>query len=95
VLEAMACGAVVVGSDTPPITEVIAQGENGLLVPFGDTAAIAGAVLRVLADPDSHAQLAEAARQTIIARHDLYGVCLPRQLALIERVAAGQMAEQE
>ena len=95
VLEAMACGAVVVGSDTPPITEVIAQGENGLLVPFGDTAAIAGAVLRVLDDPDSHAQLAEAARQTIIARHDLYGVCLPRQLALIERVAAGQMAEQE
>jgi glycosyltransferase involved in cell wall biosynthesis len=89
VLEAMACGAVVVGSDTPPVTEVIAHGENGLLVPFGDSAAISRAVLGVVADPDSHVQLAEAARQTIIARHDLYGVCLPRQLELIERVAAG------
>ena len=95
VLEAMACGAVVVGSDTPPVTDVIARGENGLLVPFGDTAAIARAVLGVVADPDGHAHLAEAGRQTIVARHDLYGVCLPRQLELIERVAAGQMAEQE
>jgi hypothetical protein len=60
-----------------------------LLVPFSDSAAIARAVLGVVADPDGHAQLAEAARQTIIARHDLYGVCLPRQLELIERVAAG------
>jgi glycosyltransferase involved in cell wall biosynthesis len=89
VLEAMACGAVVVGSDTPPVTEVIAHGENGLLVPFGDSAAIARAVLGVVADPDGHAHLAEAGRQTIVARHDLYGVCLPRQLELIERVAAG------
>jgi glycosyltransferase involved in cell wall biosynthesis len=89
VLEAMACGAVVVGSDAPPVTEVMAHGENGLLVPFGDSVAIARAVLGVVADPDGHAQLAEAGRQTIVARHDLYGVCLPRQLELIERVAAG------
>lgn len=95
VLEAMAYGAVVVASDTPPVTEVIARGENGLLVPFGDTAAIARAVLGVVADPDGHAHLAEAGRQTIIERHDLHSICLPRQLELIERVAAGQMAEQE
>ena len=94
VLEAMACGAVVVASDTPPVTEAIAHGENGLLVPFGDTGAIARVVLGVLADPDGHAHLAEAGRQTIIARHDLYGVCLPRQLELIERVAAGQVTEE-
>lgn len=94
VLEAMACGAVVVGSDTPPVTEVIAHGENGLLVPFGDTAAIARAVLDVVADPEAHAHLAEAGRRTIVARHDLYGVCLPRQLDLIERIAAGIAAEE-
>ena len=89
VLEAMACGAVVIGSDTPPVAEVIEHGRNGLLAPFWDPPAIAAAVGRVLDDPGGHAQLAEAGRQTIIDRYDLHGVCLPRQLELIERVAAG------
>jgi glycosyltransferase involved in cell wall biosynthesis len=94
-LEAMACGAVVVAADTPPVREAIAHGKGGLLVPFADPAAIAAAVLGVVAEPDAHAQLAEGGRQAIVARHDLYSICLPRQLELIERVAAGQMAEQE
>jgi glycosyltransferase involved in cell wall biosynthesis len=79
----------VVGSDTPPVTEVITHGENGLLVPFGDTAAIAQAVLGAVGDAAGHAHLAEAGRRTIVERYDLHGVCLPRQLDLIERVAAG------
>jgi glycosyltransferase involved in cell wall biosynthesis len=94
-LEAMACGAVVVAADTPPVREAIAHGKAGLLVPFADSAAIAGAVLGVAAEPDAHAHLAEAGRQAIVARHDLYSICLPRQLDLIERVAAGHMAEEE
>ncbi|MCZ8150296.1 MAG: glycosyltransferase, partial [Roseomonas sp.] len=94
-LEAMACGAVVVAADTPPVREAIAHGKGGLLVPFADPAAIAAAVLGVVAEPDAHAQLAEGGRQAIVARHDLYSICLPRQLELIERVAAGQMAERE
>jgi glycosyltransferase involved in cell wall biosynthesis len=79
----------VVGSDTPPVTEVITHGENGLLAPLWDPPAIARTVLGVLADPPGHAHLATAGRQTMIDRFDLYGVCLPRQLDLIERVAAG------
>ena len=94
-LEAMACGAVVVAADTPPVREAIAHGKAGLLVPFADSAAIAGAVLGVAAEPDAHAHLAEAGRQAIVARHDLYSICLPRKLDLIERVAAGHMAEEE
>lgn len=90
VLEAMACGAVVVGSDTPPVAEVIAHGENGLLVPFWDPPAIAAAVLGVLKDPAGHAHLGVAARETIRARYDLHSICLPRQLDIIERVAAGE-----
>jgi glycosyltransferase involved in cell wall biosynthesis len=88
-LESMACGAVVVGSDTPPVAEAITHGETGLLVPFFEPEAIAATVLKVLADPAGHAGLAAAARQSVIARYDLRRVCLPRQLDLVERLAAG------
>ncbi len=89
-LEAMACGAPVVGSDTPPVAEVIADGENGLLVPFFDPEAIAGTVLSLLADPPRRAALAAAGRQSVIGRYDLRTHCLPRQLDLVERLAAGE-----
>ncbi len=88
-LESMACGAVVVGSDTPPVAEAITHGETGLLVPFFDPDAIAHSVLGVLADPAGHAHLAEAARRRVVERYDLRTVCLPRQLDMVERLAAG------
>jgi glycosyltransferase involved in cell wall biosynthesis len=91
----MACGAVVVGSATPPVAEVVTHGETGLLVPFFDPPAIARGVLGVLADPAAHAPLAEAARRRIIERYDLRSVCLPRQLDLVERLAAGLDPEPE
>jgi glycosyltransferase involved in cell wall biosynthesis len=94
-IESMSCGAIVVGSDTPPVAEAITHGENGLLVPFFDPARIAATVLGVLADPAGHRHLAEAARASAIARYDLATVCLPRQLDLLERVAAGLDPEPE
>jgi glycosyltransferase involved in cell wall biosynthesis len=92
-LEAMACGAVVVGSDTPPVAEAITHGVDGLLVPFFDAGAIAAAVSRVLADPAGHAPLGAAARESVVARYDLAKICLPRQLDLVERIAAGLLPE--
>jgi glycosyltransferase involved in cell wall biosynthesis len=94
-LEAMACGALVVGSDTPPVAEAITHGENGLLVPFFAPETIAERVLGVLADPQAHAPLATAGRASIVRRYDLRTVCLPRQLELVERLAAGVEMEAE
>ena len=50
-LEAMACGALVVGSDTAPVREIIRDGENGVLVPFFDVSRLVCALRAALDEP--------------------------------------------
>ena len=61
--EALACGCVVVGSDTPTVTEFIAHEQNGLLVSFFDPKGLADAVLRVIEDAHLARRLRTGARQ--------------------------------
>lgn len=88
-LEAMSAGCLVLGSATPPVQEVIADGENGLLTDFFDTDALGRRILGILADPGGHAALRTAARRTVVDRFDLNTVCLPRHLELIATLAGG------
>jgi glycosyltransferase involved in cell wall biosynthesis len=44
----MACGALVIGSDTGPVTEIITDGKNGLTVPFFDTKKLANTIVKQL-----------------------------------------------
>ncbi|WP_426957431.1 glycosyltransferase [Muricoccus radiodurans] len=88
VLEAMACGALVIGSATPPVQEVIEDGRNGLLTDLFDPPALARRIAAVLADPAAHAPMRERARKTVVERYDLARVTLPRQLAVVEALAA-------
>lgn len=90
VLEAMACGAVVIGSDTPPVAEVIEDGRNGLLVDFFDPKAVADRVDAVLGEPQRFAEVRAAARRGVVERFDLRSVCLPAQVRLIEDLHAGR-----
>lgn len=85
-LEAMAAGCLVVGSRTRPVEEVIVDGENGVLVDFFKPEEIAERVVTALAEPESFAKIRERARQTIVETYDLNRICLPGQLALIERL---------
>ena len=89
-LEAMSCECLVIGSATAPVQEVIEDGVNGLLVDFFSPDAVAAAVVRALADPAAMAPLREAARRTVQERYDLQSICLPRQIALADAVAAGR-----
>lgn len=81
-LEAMAAGAFVVGSDTPPVAEVIEDGVNGWLVDFFDAGKIAERVAKALTTRHDQAALREAARQTVVSRYDLTA-CLNAQKDLI------------
>jgi hypothetical protein len=89
-LEAMSAGCLVIGSATPPVEEVIRDGDNGLLVDFFSPPAIAEAVDRVLSHRDRMADVRRRARETVIERYDLRGVCLPRHIALVDAVASGR-----
>ena len=82
-LEAMAAGCVVIGSNTPPVAELIQHGNNGLLFDFFDQAELANCVEAALANPAQFDSLRQQARHTIIGQYDLKTVCLPKQLALL------------
>jgi glycosyltransferase involved in cell wall biosynthesis len=88
-LEAMAAGCLIVGSATPPVQEVIEDGRNGWLVDFFSPAAIADRVVEALAQGPNLAPLRQAARWTALGRYAL-ARCLPRQVALLETLAAGR-----
>jgi glycosyltransferase involved in cell wall biosynthesis len=87
-LNAMACGATMLCSDTAPVREVITHGENGLLCDFFDDAGFAERALEVLADPARHrATLGAAAAETVIQRYSL-DVTFPQITELFDEVAA-------
>jgi glycosyltransferase involved in cell wall biosynthesis len=83
-LEAMSAGALVVGSRTAPVEEVIVDGHNGYLVDFFDTGALVDRVCRALAEPRAQWPLRQAARATIQERFDLRRRTLPAQIRLVE-----------
>jgi glycosyltransferase involved in cell wall biosynthesis len=88
-MDAMSCGAVVLGSRTPPVEEMIREGENGLLADFFSPEDFAGKAVEVLKDPAAYRPLGRAAEQMIVERYSLEAV-LPRMLDLYERTANGK-----
>lgn len=88
-VEALAAGTLVVGSNTPPVAEVITDGVNGRLVDFFDVAGWSATLTDALARPEAHDDMREAARRIVRDRYDLRSVCLPRQVDLLTRLQQG------
>lgn len=65
-MEAMAAECVIVGSNTAPVTELLRDGENGLLTDFLSPEEIADQVDRVLDAPDRMVELGKNARKDIV-----------------------------
>lgn len=90
VLEAMACGVPVVGSDIPGINDVITHGKNGLLVPARNPEVLATAVLTLLNDEDFRRRLGQNARRLMVGKYS-WDIIIEK----IEKVYYEAMEEQD
>lgn len=70
-LEAMAAGLAVITTDRPPMSGVVENDVNGLLVPAGDATALARTVVKLAADPAKRWRLGSAARASVASRFSL------------------------
>lgn len=88
VLEAMGFGLPILSTGVHGIPEMVRADREAVLVPPGNSAALAAGLARLLSDPSDGAQLAENAR----ARVGEFSAArlLPRHLALACAVAAGE-----
>ncbi|MEO0085553.1 MAG: glycosyltransferase family 4 protein [candidate division WOR-3 bacterium] len=85
VMEANACGMPVVVADSPGLRDSSRDGVNGLMYPFGDVAALAGHIERLLTDEPLRQRLG---RQAIDwARQWTWDAAADRMQAVIEQVA--------
>ena len=82
-LEAMACGAPIVASDTPPVREVMTEGGSGPLVDFFDVAEICRTLLQQLATRRVHGRF----RQPVSTKES--GFCQRNAISSYERVLLG------
>lgn len=83
-LEALSTGCLVVASSTPPVTEIIQDGVNGLLVNFFSPQEISDRVEEVLNHPTQMAAIRVKARETILEHYNLAQL-LPKHLHWIEQ----------
>jgi glycosyltransferase involved in cell wall biosynthesis len=90
-LEAMAAGRPVVGTAVGDVPEQIDHGVSGYVVPAGDAASLASAVL-VLADPERRLRFGRAGRERV-ARHYSLGRMVDRTLEVYEAALLRQRSE--
>ena len=86
-VEAAACGTPAVAADAPGLRESVRHGETGLLVPYGDAAALADALGAFAGDPARVETLGAAARR--FAEGFSWERAAERTEAHLERAAGG------
>lgn len=70
-LEAMSCGCLVVGSDTPPVREVLRHAENGFLTSFWDSEGMADMIVHILENRGKYDAIRRNARSLIEERYSV------------------------
>ncbi|MBL8138823.1 MAG: glycosyltransferase [Acidobacteria bacterium] len=87
-LDAMAMGLAIVGTRAGGIPEAVVDGTTGLLVPPGNSEALADAIVRLLGDATSRRRMGDAGRARVAAQ---FGVdrLVDGTLAVYERLRPG------
>jgi len=88
-LEAMAFGVPVVGTEQMGTPEMVVDGETGRLVRPGDASALADALLDVLKDPDAAEHRAAAARRDV-ERRFTWDHVVDRMTPALESLGSGR-----
>ena len=70
VLEAMTLGTVVIGTRSPGVTELVVDGQTGLLVPQRDPEAFATAIVRLLRSSSLQGELRAGATREMATHYD-------------------------
>jgi glycosyltransferase involved in cell wall biosynthesis len=83
--EAMMRGTAVVASAAGGLMEQVVEGETGYLAPAGDALALAGALARVLGDPEHAERLGAAGRRHALT-HFTFDAYTDRMLEMLEAV---------
>jgi glycosyltransferase involved in cell wall biosynthesis len=84
-LESLACGTPVVGFAAGGVTEVVGDGETGLLVPPADVGALGSALAGLLADDGRRAAMGTRARRTAEEKYSA-GLQARRYIELYRRL---------
>jgi glycosyltransferase involved in cell wall biosynthesis len=87
VAEAMAAGRAVVATAVGGVRDVVLDGETGVLVPSGDTAALANALAQRLADPAGTLRMGVRGREVAAERFSEDGV-ISRLISLYQELKA-------
>ncbi|MBN1164777.1 MAG: glycosyltransferase [Candidatus Krumholzibacteriota bacterium] len=93
VLEAMATGIPVVATAVGSIPDMLREGEEGILIPSGDEAALAAAWLELSADRPRCARIGAQARQRVVK--DFSDKLMIRRYAELFRELTGRVREGE
>ncbi|MFX1484414.1 MAG: glycosyltransferase, partial [Promethearchaeota archaeon] len=71
-MEAMSSGLPIISSDVGETSVLVIDGENGILVAEDSSSALAGAILKVVENPDLRKEMATNSRQLAVKNHDRY-----------------------
>src|SRR6266404_5118625 len=85
--QALAVGTPVVGTTVGGTPELVRDGETGRLVPPADAAALAGAILDFLRDPERARALARRGQALVLTQHSM-DAAMARTLAVYDAVGA-------
>ena len=94
ILEAMRAGLPVVATNVGGVGESVTNGENGFLIPRGDTAAFSSALERLLSDSGLRSQMARASR-TIFEQRFTAEQMYRKTFAIYRQAVSGPVGEYE